>query len=367
MKRRLAQILFGVMCLALVINVIWPDKMDSREENKPLTQFPGFNIFDPDWGKEMNNWYQDQFVGRNWWVKGQYLFKKAMFTKQIQDVYLGRGQLIEQQAEIDQDQLKRNIDAINQFQSQNPTLQTYFMLVPNAVSIQPQRLPMGTPASSQLKEKKTIEGQLSTGIQKVDLSILKKHSDEQLYYRTDHHWTSLGAFYGYQSLIDSMHLQASKASDYKVMMVTNQFKGTLAHRVGSMGLSDEIDIYVPKNTIKYLVTNVDDGKVSPTFYSSKKAQGADPYEVFGGGNHAELEIETTAKSNRHLLLFKDSYANSLIPFLIKDFRTITVIDPRYYTSDIARVMKVNLITDVLYCYNYNTFVQDRSLADVLLS
>lgn len=70
-------------------------------------------------------------------------------------------------------------------------------------------------------------------------------------------------------------------------------------------------------------------------------------------------------SNRHLLLIKDSYANSLIPFLINQYRSITVVDPRYYFEDYSRLIKDDLITDVLFMYNTNTFVQDTSLADML--
>lgn len=66
-----------------------------------------------------------------------------------------------------------------------------------------------------------------------------------------------------------------------------------------------------------------------------------------------------------MLLIKDSYANELVQFLLPYYRTITIIDPRYYFDDINRQMKTDLITDVLFVYNTNTFVQDTSLADCI--
>lgn len=86
---------------------------------------------------------------------------------------------------------------------------------------------------------------------------------------------------------------------------------------------------------------------------------------FLGGNKSIQRIEMDNDSKRHLLLFKDSYANTFVQFLMNDYRTITIVDPRYYNDNIDKVMKDDLITDVMYLYNTNTFVEDSSLADVL--
>ena len=87
--------------------------------------------------------------------------------------------------------------------------------------------------------------------------------------------------------------------------------------------------------------------------------------MFLSGNAGQIQIETNSQSERHLLLIKDSYANAFIPFLLPYYRTITVVDPRYYYDDIDRLYRLNIITDVLFLYNTNTFVQDTSIADVL--
>lgn len=84
-----------------------------------------------------------------------------------------------------------------------------------------------------------------------------------------------------------------------------------------------------------------------------------------GGNKSLFHINIDNDSKKHLLLIKDSYANSLIPFLIPEYESITVVDPRYYFDDYTRLIQNDLITDVLFIYNSNTFVQDTSLADML--
>ena len=78
-----------------------------------------------------------------------------------------------------------------------------------------------------------------------------------------------------------------------------------------------------------------------------------------------MEIETGVQNGKHLLVFKDSYANCFIQFLYPYFEHITIVDPRYYYDSVGTVMTGESITDVLYLYNLDTFLSDASLADVI--
>ena len=106
-------------------------------------------------------------------------------------------------------------------------------------------------------------------------------------------------------------------------------------------------------------------KKTATLYDTSKLKGKDKYALFLGGNYPILDIKTTADSTDRLLIIKDSYANSLIPFLIPYYREIVVVDPRYYYDDIEKVMKKDNITSVLFLYNGITFVKDNSISGVL--
>jgi len=128
------------------------------------------------------------------------------------------------------------------------------------------------------------------------------------------------------------------------------------------------DIYAPdnlKNATEAVVNNVNEKKKTATLYDTSKLKGKDKYALFLGGNYPILDIKTTADSTDRLLIIKDSYANSLIPFLIPYYREIVVVDPRYYYDDIEKVMKKDNITSVLFLYNGNTFVKDNSISGVL--
>ena len=114
-----------------------------------------------------------------------------------------------------------------------------------------------------------------------------------------------------------------------------------------------------------MVNYVDEQKKTATLYDRSKLKGKDKYGMFLGGNYSMLDIRTTADTTARLLLFKDSYANAVIPFLTPYYREIIVIDPRYYYGDITEVMQNHKITDILFLYNGNTFVEDNSISGVL--
>ncbi|MBB5183205.1 DHHW family protein [Catenisphaera adipataccumulans] len=367
-----SRIMIIVLCLGFVINALAPDQAESTVENRSLQQFPAWNtedVISGRYGTELNNWFSDQFVGRNALIHLRYLTLKATGTRKIDDVYLGHHTLVEDVAVENEKQLQRNLKAINAFQKKESDINCTFVLVPNAVYVQPQNLPTGADPADQSERIDAIYDQLNSKVKTVDLrSSLKKYSDDYLYYRTDHHWTSYGAFRSFQTIAKEMDLdQNVKKSDYKVYTVADDFKGTLAHKTGSLNMKDDVEIYVPKNDPDYLMTDPSSHKRSRTVFSSEGAQSEDAYTVFLNGNHARIDLEMDNDSDRHLLLIKDSYANAMIPFLIPYYRTITVVDPRYYTGNLSQLMATNVYTDVLYLYNYNTFVQDTSLADVLNS
>lgn len=148
------------------------------------------------------------------------------------------------------------------------------------------------------------------------------------------------------------------------MVVSKNFKGTLANGTGSFGIKDTISIFVNKKLNDYYVQEADNKKKG-SIYDSSFIDSKDQYSMFLGGNKSIQRIELENNSKKHLLIFKDSYANSFVQFLMNDYRTITIVDPRYYNENIEKVIQEDFITDVMYLYNTNTFVEDTSLADVL--
>lgn len=364
----MSPILAVCVVIVCVLNLLWPDAKTSSMENRSLQQFPTISlssINDGQFFKDVNNWYSDQFVGRDQWIQLKYLISKMTGVKKIDDVYLGKGALIEDTSAVNEEQKERNIQAINQFCTSSGKA-SYFLLAPNAVSVQSDKLPSFATPLDQNAQIDDYLSKLDASIQKVDVrESFKEHKNEYLYYKTDHHWTSLGSYYAYKALSSSMDLGQTEISDYHVYPVSTDFKGTLSGKVGSAFMEDQIDIYVPKENSEYIMTDETSRDSSRSIYSMDALHTKDQYTVFLSGNTGRISLEMDNDSDRHLLLIKDSYANSMIQFLIPHFRTIDIIDPRYYFEDVSKLLDSQLITDILFLYNSNTLMQDTSIADCL--
>lgn len=368
LSKKMSPILAVCVVIVCVLNLLWPDAKTSSMENRSLQQFPTISlssINDGQFFKDVNNWYSDQFVGRDQWIQLKYLISKMTGVKKIDDVYLGKGALIEDTSAVNEEQKERNIQAINQFCIKSGKA-SYFLLAPNAVSVQSDKLPSFATPLDQNAQIDDYLSKLDASIQKVDVrDSFKEHKNEYLYYKTDHHWTSLGSYYAYQALSSSMDLGQTEISDYHVYPVSTDFKGTLSGKVGSAFMEDQIDIYVPKENSEYIMTDETSRDSSRSIYSMDALHTKDQYTVFLSGNTGRISLEMDNDSDRHLLLIKDSYANSMIQFLIPHFRTIDIIDPRYYFEDVSKLLDSQLITDILFLYNSNTLMQDTSIADCL--
>ena len=232
------------------------------------------------------------------------------------------------------------------------------------VKLYESKLPKNAPVRDQSADLTALAGSLQ-GISFLDVSAaLSAHTDEQLYYRTDHHWTSLGARYAFEAMAAQLGI-SQPIQNYDTYTVSTTFEGTLASRSGSHAAYDTVELYVPQTDVEYYVSYGDAAETSATIYDRSALDQKDKYTVFFGGNYPRVDVYTTAETGKTLLLFKDSYANCLMQFLYPYYDHIILIDPRYYYDNVESVISREQVTDVLFLYNANTYFEDTSLADVL--
>ena len=238
-------------------------------------------------------------------------------------------------------------------------------VIPNAVCVMSHLLTPGAPSIDQKEILGEIRDAVGSGLHFVDLTQdLTKHRSEYIYYKSDHHWTSLGARYAFDALYPSLGV-TDPVESYTQYKATDYFSGTLASASGASNVLDEIDLFVPDCDIRYVVEYVGESKKSATIYSSSALDTNSKYEVFLAGNYPLIKIRTTAPNKKNLLLIKDSYANAFVQFLLPYFGTIYIVDPRYYSDDLDNLVTTGEITDILFLYNVNTFVEDNSIAGTL--
>jgi len=374
-KKNLIRIVtLAIFALVLIICdvalLIHHDKPFSQRENRVLQQAPeltGASVTSGKYMTEAEDFISDQFFARDWWISYKLNTDKLIGKKESNGIYLGKnGYLIENAAKTREPNFGDNLAAINAFADKYRSSARIIMtVIPNAVSVCSQLLPSGAPVLDQRAVISEIQGTVGDHLEYVDLfENLREHNTEYIYYKSDHHWTSLGAKYAFEALKPVMALEGEDPA-FTEYIVTNDFSGTMASASGAAYVKDPISIYVPDNDLEYVVEYVGQNLKKATIFDSASLEGNSKYEVFFGGNFPLIKIRTTAENKRNLLVFKDSYANAFMQFLLPYYGTIYMVDPRYYSDDIDSLISTGEITDILFLYNVNTFAEDNSIASVL--
>ena len=376
-RRRLRQqmcclmgyLLLAAIVLTAVLNLFTKDKGFSASENRMLASRPKFTlsgIADGSYMQGLENHQADQFFARDSWISLKLKVDQILGRKEASGVYLCKDNyLMEIPAEPNAESVQRNLDAINSFAGRYPELNMKMMVVPNAVSVMDSYLPRNAPVRDQMADLQQIRAGLPANMGFIDVTqTLKDHVEEGIFYRTDHHWTSRGAYYAFLDAADDLGITQLK--EYNRYVVTTEFEGTLASKSGSHKTTDTIEVYEPLNPgSSFYVTYDDSQEKSCSLFKSECLEAKDQYTVFFGGNYSRITIRTTNNNNRSLLIFKDSYANCFIQFLTPYYEEIILVDPRYYYDDAGALISSENVTDVLFLYNLSTYLGDTSLADTL--
>lgn len=369
----LMAIIFSLIILSVTFYLLLtPDKEMSESENRVLAKKPALTFSSLADGSYMTNfeaWLSDQFPLRDTIIGAKTTIDRLTGKKEENGVYIGQdGFLFEKQSEFQQERVDKTTKAISSFSSSQKKLKQAFLLSPNSTYILSDKLPEYVTQKSQKAQLATIKKSLSkSSLEWVDcLSVFEKESDKtKLFYRTDHHWTTYAAHLSFLQLMKQWEIDTSK-TQFSFSAVSNTFQGTLASSSGVSNICDSISICTvtkPKNSS---VVNYESSKTkTATYFDKTKLENKNQYEVFLGGNFDKIIISTTAQTDRTLLVFKDSYANCMLPMFEPYFSKIVVIDPRYCNDDISKIMKDYDFTHILFLYNLNTFLEDTSIVKML--
>ncbi len=362
------------MCMVIcfdIIALVTPDREFSENENRMLAQKPTFSsksLSDGSFGKDAEKYLSDQFAGRDVWSTLSFFTKNSVFKqREMNGVYIGDdGYLMLIPSACDPASLDDKLAAVNAVAERFGDLNQCMMIVPNAVTVLADRLPQYAPVSEQPQQLEYISDNLH-GVKFCDVSGTLNdaaYKGEEIFYHTDHHWTSKGAYLAFCQAAPDLQINPNNVR-FVVYTASESFEGTLASKSGCHSFKDKIEIYVPKKEIPISVTYFDKDEMRGTLYETGALDTKDQYALFLGGNHPTVTIRTTAETGRSLLLIKDSYANCFAQFLTPFYDQIIIIDPRYCYDSVDMVIRQNGITDILYLYNADTFLTDASLVDFL--
>lgn len=365
--KRLPGVIFMVLLLGLAgKEALSHQRTYSPVEKRELQTRPEISItkvLDGRFQKKYESYLRDQFPGRDHWVSFQTDMELFMGKNEIHNVYIGKNHyLLEHytEKEFDPQQISKNLQALEKFVGKaKQNSDVHVMMVPTKSWVLREKLPAFAP---HYKEQKFYDA-LQQKLEKEDVLIsvepvLDAHKEEEIYYRTDHHWTTLGAWYAYEQYTKAVGGDLQRAQGKKKFRcISKDFYGTTYAKINYARQADKIEIYEPEDKLR-VVYNMGEKKTK-TLYDVSFLKTADQYSVFTGGNQAVLEITGGIKNGKTLLLIKDSFANSILPFLAEDYEKLVVVDLRQLNVSGDRLLEMFSPTDILILYNSAQFAQDK--------
>jgi len=232
-----------------------------------------------------------------------------------------------------------------------PDVRVYSMLVPSQVEfIESEKL--RKLSGSQKEATEHVYGLLQPGVKGVSAyEHIESHKGEYVYFRTDHHWTALGAYYGYEAIAEAMGFDPVALDQYETKDLPG-YLGTAYAATRKPELRknpDTVTTYLPTVKHEYKVYyDQKHGVKKPLVEGKIPVDGRGGYAVFLGGDFAMSRVTTKVDNGKRLMIIKDSYANAIVPFLLPHFEEIELVDPRYFKGSLADEIKERGITDVLF-------------------
>lgn len=357
------KIITSFFCLLLAVStlagLLLPDRYYSEREKRTLTQKPQFTIADfisGEFSGELEKYLTDQVPLRDGWVTMKTYMELAIGKRESGGVYLCKDQyLMDKFTSYSKKQLAANAAALADLQeklaAEGVSMNT--ILVHMAAQVLTDKLPAYAPAADYAAIFQVLT---DAGVDTVNVwSTLAAHSGENIYYRTDHHWTSLGAYYAYCAW---RGIQPN-ADEWTQEILCGNFRGTTWNKVPLPTVPAE-EIAAWYKHINRSVSYNNGQYETDSIYERKYLSGSDQYAVFLNSNQAQTVIEGSGKSGK-LLLIKDSYGNTFSQSPVEDYAEVHVLDLRFFKGDAVDYAKENGITDALVLYGVQNFVKDTNL------
>ena len=359
-------VLFGVLLSGgFLWSVLQRDRAYSDTENRYLAARPEFSwqaVVDGSFMEDYEAYITDQFPERDRLVGLKTCMEAVLGRKEIKSVWLAEeGYLIVNYpaSDFESEQAQKNLDAlaraVEYYVEALGAEHVRVILVPEAGELLKDKLP----GYSQPYDTQVYVGQAGESVQRVLVDVreaLSAHREEYIYYRTDHHWTTLGAYYAYEVWAESLGFKPVESA---LRVVSEDFLGTTWSKLHALGEPDEISVYdaEQKVTLTHNLSEVTEG-----FYDWQALDTRDQYGVFLGGNDGLLEIRGSGtESDSVLLVVKDSFANCFIPFAACHYDWIIVADLRYLNMSLQALAAEYGVTDVLVLYHVQGFATETTV------
>lgn len=362
-------VLFIVVMMALFI--ILPKKEYSSSEKRYLQQAPAFSfqsLMSGDFGDDFEKFLSDQTAGRNFWVGLSAYYNYCIGNNGSTGIYKCADDYLVNDPE-DMTNLMRNVGYIEEFAESCP-VDTTVLIAPSTGYICSDILPAvhgeyrDDEMFSEMKE--TLS---SAAFVDIRDNFKSEYADgNQIYYKTDHHWTAYGAYTAYKALGEALGYTPLSESDYEITSYPDFYGTTYSSSGFWMNPPDTLEIWDNPANDAVVTTAVTEGaetaEQQDMFYYTHLEED-DKYPVYLDGNHPYTVITNQdADSDKKLLVIKDSFAHSLVPFLADHYSEIIMVDFRYYVSPVSVLIESEGIDQVLVLYSIDNLATDTNVGRI---
>lgn len=380
----------AVLALGGLLLVFGKPREFSQNENRYLQKRPKITvegILSAQVQQEMERFSCDQMVGRDAWMAVATNTKRLINHSEINGVYLGKdGHLFQRLSDdaVSLDSYEKNLQMLRDFGA-DQGVPVSFLLVPDAAIVLKDDLPKGALVFD-ADEYYASEG--VTDLREPLEELVKSGTDP--YFRMDHHWNTDGAYIGAKTYLSSRQETMLPQEAYGLTTVSDDFYGTSYSKVAGLCGVRADELRLPTELPGQLTVQTrgradsvslptDSGAESVIWpdrlqelekagiYDLSKLTGKDQYAVYFGGNYGWLKITNPDEkaAGKRLLILKDSFANSMVPYLLPYYETITMVDLRYFNDSFAQVMEECDPTELLVLYERTNFAGEKNLYKIL--
>lgn len=358
---------FAVLLVGAALLLFVPGQDYSELERRYLAEKPELtwkSVKSGAYMDDLESYLTDRFPARGTLLAAESMYLRMLGKREIGGAYIGKdGYLITKLTDdaVPEAEVSERLAAVRAFTEMlsEEGIGSTVMLVPSSSLQLREYLPAGAdvyPQDDYLTQAAELFGESFLDLRDV-------LTEPEYYYRTDHHWTTDGAYEAYEAYMERLSLSPERKRRYTEETVTESFRGTLYAKVLSpFCAKDAVVAYHKTETL----TVTADGNELPGLYFDEKLSESDAYAYFLGGNYGEIRVTggcdaEAAGADRRLLIVKDSQANCFLPFLTGSFGEIHMLDLRYYQGSVKEYLLANRITDVLVLYGMDGFVEDESV------
>lgn len=348
MKNKILSISFIIIIFSLsIISIILPDKDISETERRYLMHFPTLNIktiFNGDFFEEFNTYTVEQFPFREIFIKIKGLATNKLFLKKEENgVFIKNGNFFEISSSINDKSIDYFLELVTKIKNNFSSENIYYSIIPDKNYYTKEEIP-------KINYNELVET-INQNLQDITyINIFNKLSLDS-YYKTDIHWKQEKIGEVVKTI--ALHMNNESVNIKYNKLTYDNFYGALYGKIPNNEKPDTITYLIDENTINTKVFDYEKNQYYKV-YEEQNLKNIDSYDIFLGGAKALLIMENkNSKTDKELVIFRDSFSSSLAPLLLPYYKKITLVDLRYINSDY--IINNNLIDfnnnqDILFIY-----------------